>query len=475
MVLSRDDAERFGKELLDIQTAERAELDVVRQYQTSKQPLPAIIPAAAPSEVHVMARTSRVPVIAIVVESITQGLFVDGIRPDADTPGSEEAAKRAWDIWTRNGMDSRQTGLVRATTAYGTGYNVVLPGSPVPLIRSASPRQLTALYGDDDVWPVRALQRMPRSGRFRLYDNEAVYDMVREDDGLTAVGNPREHRAGVCPVVRFLDAVDLDRDDEVEGAGLAGGRITPPTSIVAGQVAPLIDLQDQINLTSFALKAAEWYSAFRQRWIVGWTGSATDKQKAGASQLWTFDEDPTQLQIGEFQQTELRGYLDSRAEAMKFAATLSQTPVHELTGQLVNLSAEALAAAEIGRDRKVDERKTVQGEAHEQTLQLAARLAGFVLPESVEVIWRDTSARAFAAVVDGLGKLATMLGVPPSELWDRIPGVTKQDVDRFRKAAEEGDSIGQLTAALDRQAGGGAPGTERTTAGGIILPRGVTV
>jgi hypothetical protein len=141
--------------------------------------------------------------------------------------------------------------------------------------------------------------------------------------------------------------------------------------------------------------------------------------------------------VGEFGQTQLGGYIESRKESIRHAATLSQTPVHELIGELVNLSADALAAAEAGHERKVGERQNTLGESHEQTLRLAARLGGITIPDDAEVVWRDTSARSIAALVDALGKMATMLDVPPAELWERIPGVTKQDVERWRVEAEK--------------------------------------
>jgi hypothetical protein len=486
MVMSAVEATRVANDLRDTQDAERQQLDVIRRYWTGRQALPAVIPTDAPAEVRTMARVARVNVISIVVESITQGLFVDNIRvpgevrdPDNVDPG----IAAAWGTWQANGMDRRHLGVHRAATAYGTGYAMGLPGDPVPVIRVFSPRQLTAMYGDDDMWPVYALQRQPRMGRWRLVDGEAVYTFVQSanSDRLEMSGAPAVHgmTAGgrpVCPVVRYLDAEDLDVDDEPEPglAGLGrGGAAVHPTTMVAGQVAPLIDLQDQINLTSFSLKVAEWYAAFRQRYIIGWTATAEQRMLSAASQLWTFDEDPENVKIGEFQQTELRGYLDSRGDAIRFAATLSQTPVHELTGQLVNLSAEALAAAEIGRDRKVDLRQTGHGESHEQLLRLVAERRGVKMPDGLEVVWRDTSARSFAAVVDGLGKLAQMLQVPARALWDRIPGVTRQDLERFDTLAAEGDAMAGLLGELERQAGGGAPAGERTSPGGIILPPGV--
>jgi hypothetical protein len=237
-------------------------------------------------------------------------------------------------------------------------------------------------------------------------------------------------------------------------------------------------LQDQNDVTTFALRAAEWYTAFRQRWVIGWTPeSKTAKVEAGASQMWTFEDHPDDVKVGEFTETTLEGYLRSREATAKFAATLSQTPVHELIGELVNLSAEALAAAEAGRDRKVDLRKTGFGESHEQMTQAVGDLIGVDVPDDIEVVWRDTSARAFGAIVDGLGKLAQMLQVPPQELWERIPGATRQQIERWKKAALEGDAMAGLTNILEQQAAGTAvPGAAggTTRPSGLVLPPGVS-
>ena len=65
---------------------------------------------------------------------------------------------------------------------------------------------------------------------------------------------------------------------------------------------------------------------------------------------------------------------------------------------------------------------------------------------SAQVIWRDTESRSLAQTVDALGKLTQMLQVPPEMLWERIPGVTQQDVERWRAAAEAGDPMRQLVA-----------------------------
>jgi hypothetical protein len=435
--------------LLDMQAGERSRLDQVRRYWKGMQALPAVIPVTAPREVRVMARSSRVNIMPIVINAMVQSTFVDGFRAER-----EDEDLDVWDIWQANRMDARQTAIHRAAFAYGTSYAVVLPGDPAPVIRGVSPRSMTAVYGEDPDWPLWALERLD-GNLFRLYDDQAAYYLARTSDNGLEYVDVLEHNAGVTPVVRYLDEIDFDEDDEVTvGDSVIGQALNGwTTPLTRGQIAPLMSLQDQIDLTTFGLQIAQHFGAFRQRYIIGWTAEDENEAvKAAASQIWTFDRDPAEVKLGEFEQTNLDGYIKSREASLRHAATLSQTPVHELIGELVNLSAEALAAAEAGRDRKVDERKTLLGESHEQTLWLAGQYAGIDVPAGAQVVWRDTSARAFAATVDALGKLTQMLGIPPQELWERVPGASRQDVERWKAAAEAGDAFSNLTALLDRQA-----------------------
>jgi hypothetical protein len=476
--LDDDGAIEAADMLLSVQDRERFELDVLRRYATGKQALPLVIPQDAPREVHEMARISRINLISIVINSLVESLFVDNLRVTVDgaaegepaTP--EQVTAPIWKTWQANKLDRGQSGLYRAVFTYGYGYMVVTAGRPTPVARPMSPRTMTALYGDDPDWPVMALERRRKPNTYRLYDETHVYQLGY-DEKLKRFGKlaePAEHGSPYCPVVRYRDVEDLDLDDEPISQQVArfGTRGDNMTDMVAGQVAPLMTLQDQSDVTTFALKSAEWYSAFRQRWVIGWTpANPTDKVKSAASQLWTFDNEPEEVKLGEFSQTTLDGYLASRKDTARFVASLSQTPVHELIGDLVNLSAEALAAAEAGRDRKVDERKTGLGESHEQLAQAFGVLQGVEVPDDLEVVWRDTSAQAFGALVDGLGKLTSQLGVPDEALWERIPNATLQDIRRWKKMREEGDAMAGLTGMLDKQATPPAP----APGGGIVVAR----
>lgn len=422
--------------MLDVRAAEAEKLEVLRAYWKGKQPH-SIIPRGVPNEVRAMSEMSRVNLIGLAVAIPAQALYVSGYRAP-----NEAEDDPAWLIWQANKMDRAQVAVHRGALAYGTAYTVVLPGDPHAVIRGVSPRYMTTLYGEDPDWPLWALEVVPQPGQamhFRLYDAEHVYHLSRESSSdQVRFLESRQHPMEVVPVVRFVAVDELDGED------------------VAGEVEPLMALQDQMDATTFQLLVAQHFQAFRQRWAIGWTGADEEtKLKASAARLWTFEDEG--VKVGEFGQTDLQGYLSSRESTQQFLATVAQIPPHNLLGKLVNLSAEALAAAESSHQRKLTSRETSFGESWDQTLSAAAWAEGFEAAEGAEIRWRDTEARALAATVDALGKLAQMLGVPPQELWSRVPGVTEGELSRWKAAAEQGDAFGKLAGVLERQAAEVAP------------------
>jgi hypothetical protein len=193
---------------------------------------------------------------------------------------------------------------------------------------------------------------------------------------------------------------------------------------------------------------------------MGWLAdSETEALKTGASRLMMFEDSPGDVQVGEFAQTDLRGYIESREASIRHMATVSQTPVHELLGELVNLSAEALEAARAGHQAAVDENRIMAGESWEQALNLAGEY-GDVRPDpEATVVWRDTRVRSLAEAAQAFGDLVERLGVPPRELWKRIPGIAQHEVQAWVAAADSGDAFADLEALLDRQTAGPSPGS----------------
>jgi hypothetical protein len=432
MALTKQQAIEQAHVMLSWRSAEKSRLDRLHDYIHNKQRF-LWLPSTAPAEVRRIAEMSRVNVLGLVISSVAQSMYVDGYRAPKST--DEEPA---WDLWQRNQLDARQLGVHRSALSYGVAYTTALPGDPVPVVRGISPRSMTVVYGEDDEWPMWALERRRSAAKgralFRLFDDDMTYWLSVDDGGKVEFVSSEAHDLGVVPVVRFLAQSDLDEE-------------------VQSEIEDLIHIQDQINLTTFGLLVTQHYGAFPQKWIAGWVAEAEqEKVQVAANKVLTFPDPDTK--IGQLSAAELGGYVESRKDSLRNLAAISQTPAHALRGELVNLSAEALAAAEQAERRKITERQTMFGEAWEQTLALAGQIAGYVADPQAQVRWKDTEARAYAATVDALGKLAQMLMVPVEELWERIPGVTQADVARWKVAAESGDSLANLANLMERQANG---------------------
>lgn len=454
MALSETEAPDAAKGLLALREGEQRRLSKIAAYMGGRQDS-VYVPRGARQEYRWLIKRAKVNILPLVVTVVAQSLFVDGYRPER----ADKNAK-AWEYWQANRMDGRQHGLHRATLKYGVAYTLVLPGTmggqDMPVITPKSPRRLTAFYADpvEDEWPLYAVEvkteNLPNGKKRQviyLYDERSRFTLVGDGkpgsklvlDGDAGVS---EHGLGVCPVVRYLNGDDLDGDDGV-----------------TGEVEPLFDMQDQLNSTVFGRMMAETFAAFRQRYVSGMVAEDEEGRPrapfaAAVDRLWVAEDADTKF--GEFAATELGGYLKSAEETIRHVATVSQTPPHNLLGSMVNLSAEALNAARDGLNSKVAERKSTTGESHEQTLRLSSLAAGDEdgwRDTSAQIVWRDTESRSLAQTVDALGKLCSLLKVPPEVLWERVPGVTQQDVKRWQAAAEKGDALGQLNKIVAKQTG----------------------
>src|SRR5580704_3720506 len=495
MTLTPGEVPDVAAKILAMREREQARLKRISDYMRGFHDS-VYVPDGARSEYRWLLQRSVVNFLPLVVSVIAENLHVDGYLPTnsegevTDPSSAGSAAVTAdpanpWSIWHANRMQARQHGLHRAVAKYGIAYTVVLPGTmtgpgdtvvPQPVIRAVSPRKLTALYADDvdDEWPVYAVEeRLIRSAKSTirvvwLYDDTNRYTLIGKqgqtglywpgaEDNLfdsawqdVAADLPQieEHGLGVCPVVRFLHDIDLDGEMDV-----------------SGMVEPLIPLQDQINTTTFNTLMAQQYGAFRQRWVTGMVpddedGRPREPFRAGVDRLWVAED--TDTKFGEFSQTSLGDFLDAREASIRHMSTISQVPPYHLLGAVANLSAEALAAARDGLDRAISELQSVLSEPYKQTLRLAGLAAGNQQAwqdRTSTVVWRDTSARAFAATADALGKVAQMLGVPATELWSRIPGVSAEEVARWKAVAESQGALAELNRLIETQMTKGAQTT----------------
>ncbi|MER7833487.1 phage portal protein [Streptomyces sp. NPDC095602] len=458
---------RVLQALLAARRAEAPRLNTIHAYVKNKV-CDIYVPQSATAEYRKLVDQAKFNILPLLVSSVAQGLFVDGYRPSGATKNAD-----VWGaVWQANRMDARQSGIHRTALQYGVGYAVGLPGDVLDkalpfVITPYSPRRLTALY-DDPIhgeWPDYAIAvGIPRykAGSVSPLDM-VVTVMVLDDEYVYTVDLPagvvgvpvdgvdplpfeglaidtqhvqvRRHGLGVCPVVRYLESYD-DLDDGPQGV-----------------VYPFIPAQRRLNQTTFGLLMAQQHAVFRQRWVTGMAipededGNPYEPWNAAVNRIWHAESPDTKF--GDFEETSLDGYLNSRDKDLLYIASARQIPPHTLVvGNAVsNVSAEALAALEAGHQLDIGEHKSAFGEAHEQLLRLGALAIGDTKTwedTSAQVVWRDTTPRSLAQIADALGKLATQLDIPPRALWQMIPGVTEQDIQRWETLAGERDALGEL-------------------------------
>lgn len=442
--MNQRDAITLAKQLLPQQQEAKSDLDVVDGWYRGQNERPTM-PRSSTREYKQLQDRSYTPWLGLVVTSVAQTLYVEGYRRAQET---EDAVP--WSYWQANGLDGRQMAVHRGALAHGQSFVTVLPGDRAPVMRGVSARKMHAVYADpaEDEYPLYAL-RVEASGAnkwmLRLYDEEQVY-FLSSDAGGSKIEfiESRVHNVGVCPVVRFTNQLDLD------------GRAT-------GEVAPFVPLASRIDQDTFDRLVVQRYGAWIVRWVAGMATPETDEERRAAEiglKMGDFlmASDPD-TKFGSLPATPLDGYIKSRDADIRDLAAVTQTPPHHLLGQMANLSAEALAAAESSLIRKVEERKHSFGESWEQTLRLAALVGGDEGADDFEaqVHWRDMESRSLAQTADALGKLAQMLGVPAQMLWEKIPGWTQTDVERAKALAAQGDALAGLTTLLDQQVADGNP------------------
>lgn len=431
MQLSDDEVIDIARNLWTRHRNELAGHDRIRRYLRGEAGRPSV-PEGANSELKELARLSIKNVLVLVRDAFAQSLSVVGFG----SPSSDDNAE-AWQLWQEQKMDARQGEVHRAAVSYGTAYAIVTRRDG---IRLRSPRQLFAVYADPhtDDWPGYALEtwidwsdKLPRR-RGRLYDNQLIYPLdlgtvpTIENGEASGVargvtgdpvtipplnaqvdGDPEQHGWPAPPVIRFVTSRDTE-------------------DFPVGEIAPLIEAQKALNAVNFDRLVVSRFGAFPQKYAIGWApADNAELARASAARLMAFEDD--NVHVGDFTQASVEPYNSILVEMLTHIALTAQVPVPSVTGSLTNVAAETVAMAEAPHQRKLAGQRESLGESWEQTIRTYAAMNDVDVPDDAECKWRETEARSFAQVVDGITKLAGA-GVPIETLLPDVPGWTQQRV-----------------------------------------------
>ena len=360
---------------------------------------------------------------SLVVDAVAERLQVVAFQWGA-------SSDTAWSIWQANGMDADAEMVQTDALVTGTGYVLVQPDDSNPVgvsITPESPFEVTVLYQPGTA------RRVVQAGfkRFESPDGKRTEILMLPDVIATWAPNAGDPDVTTNPAGQ-IGLIEIRPQPRTMGA---------PRS----ELDNCIPIQDRIHTTIFNRLVATDFGAFRQIWATGVKlarqivtsddGSTTEvvvkPWDIGANRLLT-NENPDG-RFGAFPGDTLGGYLSCIEADIEALAAITKTPPYYLHGKMVNLSADAIKAAEAGLVAKVRRRMLHIGEAWESVVRLALSLVGDPGAANMEgqALWADPETRSIAQLADALTKFQS-IGVPQEILWQRL-GATPAEIDAWKK------------------------------------------
>ncbi|MER6487625.1 phage portal protein [Streptomyces virginiae] len=400
--------------------------NVYDAYYECEHPLP-FLHEKARDPFRRLLKMSRANYMELVVDALVGRLEVAGFQSDAEGGSDDEA----WALWQDNNLDGgSQLGFLEAAIR-GTSYLMVspveggyriTPEHPTQVITESapgSPGELAAalkLWMDD--WTGRLCCTVYLPGNIYKFD-------------------AREPQAGGKPVWERRAVAGEDWGGKNVLGDVPFGELSNRPRMLkpgASELRSVTGIQDRINKTIADRMMTQEAAAFPAKWATGLeiptdeNGQEIEPFDVAVNKILIAEE--AGAKFGQFAAADLTGYLKAKEADVHDIAAITSTPPHYLLGSMVNLSAEALKAAEAGLIHKIYQRRRFLEEGLERTMRLAG-----IASSQARIVWKSPEWRTEGELVDALVKMST-LGVPREVLWERW-GATPQEIERWRRLNEE--------------------------------------
>ncbi len=391
----------------------------------------------------------------VVVDALVERLEVQGFRFGTD----EAAAKEAWRIWQANKLDAHfargiRVGLTKgefslAVWVDADGEPTISVEDPFEVIVAADPasgerRAALKRWQDPDTLRTHATVYLP----------DATYKYQSSASRLVTGGSWQR---------RIVEGEEWPLPNLIEIVPIVPVPNKPSLSGVGeSELKDIVPIQDTINKNIINMMLAGEFSAFRQKYATNIvlevdpdTGKPIEPWQIATDKLLTAPppEEPgdPETRFGEFDQTDLSGYIGAHETSVQSMATISRTPPHYFLGASgVFPSGESLRSAETGLTKKARDRARDDSEPVEEAMRLAfllkshqedlddersEQLRTWAAVTDSETLWVDPESKTESEHVDALVKL-TALGIPGKALWPRA-GFTPQEIERIEAMGHE--------------------------------------
>lgn len=417
--------------------------------------------------------------VPIVADSPVERLTVQGFQPFGG-----ESDPEGWRVWLMNSLDcDSQLGFldaVKGARAFARVWGD--PAAPdTPLVTFCGAAEAIVLYEPGSRYRRRAALRRWQDGYREfccLYTAEQLWKFSRplaHIEKTTAMAeadeqagewlpleprgepNPQDNPMGLVPVVELANRPLLAGD---------------PLS----DVAPVIPLQDAVNMLWSLLFTASDYAAIAQRYIIGAEKPVVPVYDDSGHKVGEREVDITSPEFklarmlfiegenataGSWPAAQLETYGNVIETAVGHIAAQTRTPQHYLIGKMANLSSDALIAAEAGLVKRTQEKQLWFGAALREIMRLVWLAKGdrgkADSYRAGSVVWKDSESRSQAQLVASLVQLKS-IGWPFEDLARRF-GLSPAEVTQLIEMREHEAQLDPMLAML---------GTKELGTGGVI-------
>lgn len=403
--------------------ARRKHMETMEAYYRGDHPLPFLTKAHEAKmigEFRGLLEDSKANFMRLVIDACEERMQVEGFRLSAES--SELSDEETWKIWQANNMDAESQTAFTEMMVKGVSYLSVWEADKpddYPLIAIEDPLQTIVGYEPGSNFRRRAAalkvwcDEFTGDRRANVYLPQGIYkfrasdSQLEHDHQVAANGSLEKAKARWEPL-------EAPNDFVYNPVGIVP--IVPlrnrPRLLCEGEseLSDLTAIQDSINAFLFLLALGGYFGAHKQRWATGvklfenQDGQPVEPFDVAIDKLWIAERDEesdVEPKFGEFDQTNLEGYISAIDQKTQHIAVVSRTPRHYLLPEGQEPSGDSIRSAEAGLVKKTHRKNRTTGEGLEEALKLARRFQGKGdTPVDSEIVWKDPETRTVAETTD---------------------------------------------------------------------------
>lgn len=471
-------AEQWRDKLISQLNLRRVEIDKRRKYYDGEHLLP-LAPDSSTDEYKRLAVLGQANMCASVVDSVVEGLVVDGInmRPGQAAGQQGDLGLQVWlDYLQPNKIDAQLPVVFEEALKVGRSFMLVWPQGtgedrtvsvtaedPAECIvwyKAGNRRERVAglkVFREDDGTEYCTLW-LPDTVHFWMSERSGPATSIVKPNPRTPVathswepwegpggdGPEVENPMGVVPLVEYRSRPKLNGDPQPELSR------------------SVLIQQDRLNYRLFNSVVVGEYQSYPQRVAIGIEidtddeGNPVNPLRAGPERVWTLQpsEEGGTPQVTQLAAADLSQHIRVVEHEIKLMASISKTPLYSLAGDLVNVGADTVTALNEARIYKIKRHQLEFGEATEEVAYLTLIASGndelAEMALTAEVTWANPELLSLAQRADAALKLSS-IGYP-FEAVAQVMGETKTriaELQAMTASARLISAIGQAGQAPD--------------------------